>query len=878
MADIDNLEIKISADSSRAADNVLALANSLEQLSTSLSGNVRNQLNIAAEGIVSVKSAVSGMNTTAEGIKKLSESLKEISGFKPIEGFDKIVKSLEPIKRISELAHTISDDKSLDKAAVNLGKFIGACETYSNAEVNTENLKKIAEAMRAIYVRTDAAKSFVSVTKAIKSLNGVTVDESLTQSLRDFVGVIRDISDEDADKLKDLATAASAFKNRKIDVSPSDTESKSSGVKEQADEYKYYINVASAFGAVLKGLGHTAAFVANTSFKALGVAVNATNTAFQVGMRGISSAVKGVFSPITAVGKKMKEASEKMGTFLSSIKRIALYRAIRTALKAISEGIKEGRENLYQYSLIAGTQFAKSMDMAATSFLYLKNSIGAATAPLTNYFVPIIDKVVDRIVELINKFNELTAVLTGADTWTKALKYPTQWQEAADDANKSAKKLKSTMLGFDELNVIEPSDSSSKSKLEDALDYSRMFEEVKTDMQSVFDGVDLTLPIKLALDSEGDNTLKSIINTWEKIRSLVQSVAKSFKTVWMNGTGQKTLELFLQIIQNISDTIGNVAEGIKNAWDEGDKGTEIIQHIWNSANNVLTVVRDIWGSLKDWAGNINWNPLFDTFDELTKTIESITSPESSIMRGFKALFTDALEPIGTILIEEGLPAAFDLLNSSLAALEKLADSIDLEYLVSDLGYIAELTFSNISGLVSGLSAVISIASGVDVAEQDIDNLEKAYQRLVDFFGGEDSDYAFIAQELENKGLFGFGDSLGQYIFDVFNKDKLDGFSWKESFDQMGLDFDDGKRSFLGHIKHFILEFDESYFRGMRDVIDSVEESFKESDFGKGLEVVMTNLKNFFDGGWEELLHEHILKPISEFGVQIEIKIEEEKAE
>ena len=838
--------------------NILQATTDFKQISDNINGlQIGKSFLTNLENLSFIIEYLNSIEDTGKFTDGVSNIAKAIGIFNSIE-VNPATASLARIAPVMEDVATALQSASsatvrFENLTTGLAKFAAGLSSISFT--NTENIENIVNGLNKfneIDIDESVTKSMNAIAKAVNSISNAKWNESAADNLRYFIDTLRVLTDEDVYRLENLAEVLSSLKGAKgIDLSmfsdPSKTTAQTTGVEEVVEEYKYSINVAGAFGAVLKGLGHTAAFVANTSFKALGAAVNATNTAFQVGMRGISSAVKGVFSPITAVGKKMKEASEKMGTFLSSIKRIALYRAIRTALKAISEGIKEGRENLYQYSLIAGTQFAKSMDMAATSFLYLKNSIGAATAPLTNYFVPIIDKVVDRIVELINKFNELTAVLTGADTWTKALKYPTQWQEAADDANKSAKKLKSTMLGFDELNVIEPSTSSSKSKLEDALDYSRMFEEVKTDMQSVFDGVDLTLPIKLALDSEGDNTLKSIIKTWEKIRSLVQSVAKSFKTVWMNGTGQRTLELFLQIIQNISDTIGNVAEGIRKAWDEGDKGTEIIQHIWNSANNVLTVVRDIWGSLKDWAGNINWNPLFDTFDELTKTIESITSPESSIMRGFKALFTDALEPIGTILIEEGLPAAFDLLNSSLAALEKLADSIDLEYLVSDLGYIAELTFSNISGLVSGLSAVISIASGVDVAEQDIDNLEKAYKRLVDFFGGEDSDYAFIAQELENKGLFGFGDSLGQYIFDVFNKDKLDGFSWKESFEDMGLDFTGGEE--VGFFK----DFKSNLETGWNDIVKWVDDNIVRNiedlfDFPK---TVGENVRKWWDDQWEE---------------------------
>jgi hypothetical protein len=628
---------------------------------------------------------------------------------------------------------------------------------------------------------------------------------------------------------------------------PTKSTAQTTGVEEVVEEYKYSINVVGAFATVLKGVGKTALFVAKTGIKALGASMQALSVVSKGAFKGISAAVKGVFSPITSMAKKFKEASAGLGNFLASIKRMAMYRLIRTALKAITDGIRVGRENLYQYSQIAGTQFAKSMDTAATAAMYLKNSIGAATAPLTNYFVPIIDKVVDRVVELINKFNELTAVLTGADTWTKALKYPVQWQDAADDANKSAKELKSTMLGFDELNVIEPSKNSGKSKLEDALDYSNMFEEVKTDLQAAVDFVDLTLPIKLALDKEGDNTLKSLIRTWKNIRELVESVAKSFKTVWMNGTGQRSLELILQLVQNISDTFGNIAKNIRIAWDEGEKGTHIIQNIWNSANNILTVVKDIWGSFKNLANNIDWNPLFSTFESLTSTMEEVTRSDSAFMKGIKALFTDGLEPIYKILVEEGLPAAVSLFESNLYGLNNVAQLIDFEGIVKGLGDIAALSFSNLTGLVSGLSAVISIASGKEVSEQDISNLEKAYERLVDFFGGQDSDYAFIAKEIENNGLFGFGDELGQYIFDVLNEDNLDGLSWKKSLDEMGFDFTGGEE--IGFFK----DFKSNLETGWKDIVQWVDQNIIANieDLFDFPETVGQNVRKWWEEQWAE---------------------------
>ena len=205
------------------------------------------------------------------------------------------------------------------------------------------------------------------------------------------------------------------------------------------------------------------------------------------GWDGISKTMDLVKNGLSKFGKMAKEvgkqglglltdritkSAKSLGVFFNQIKRIAVYRLIRSALKAITQGFQEGIQNAYQWSVITGNQFARSMDMMSTSALYLKNSLGAMTMPLMNYLAPILDRITDQFVNLINVVNRFIATITGASSWTKALKYPAQYLESAAG---SAKELKNQLLGFDELNVLNaPSGGSGGS----ALDYSKMFENV----------------------------------------------------------------------------------------------------------------------------------------------------------------------------------------------------------------------------------------------------------------------------------------------------------------------------------------------------------------------------------------------------------------
>lgn len=204
-------------------------------------------------------------------------------------------------------------------------------------------------------------------------------------------------------------------------------------------------------------------------------------------------ALDGIKDNIKATGEEAKKASPMLTRFknalhlikdkshnannglkklFSSIKRIAMYRIIRTVMKEISQGIQEGISNLYQWSKALNGHFSAAMDKAATASLYYKNSIATVFAPLIEAVIPILDKLVDKLVIANNALAEFFARLSGSGTYTKAIKYQTEWASATE---KGAKAVHKMLQGFDELNNITTNQSGSGSKTPD---FSKMFEEV----------------------------------------------------------------------------------------------------------------------------------------------------------------------------------------------------------------------------------------------------------------------------------------------------------------------------------------------------------------------------------------------------------------
>ena len=193
----------------------------------------------------------------------------------------------------------------------------------------------------------------------------------------------------------------------------------------------------------------------------------------------VGSGAKGVGNAFTApfknLGNTFKKAGASLKGFLSSLKRIAMYRAVRAVISALTQGLKEGIGYLNLYSKNAGTQFHKSLNTLATDALYLKGSLATAVAPIVNALAPALDFLSDKIANVLNLLAQLFAKLSGKSVYTKAVKTQTEY---SDSISKAASKTKDFLADFDELNVFDPNKGGSGSDLPD---FKSMFEEAEVD-------------------------------------------------------------------------------------------------------------------------------------------------------------------------------------------------------------------------------------------------------------------------------------------------------------------------------------------------------------------------------------------------------------
>ena len=151
-------------------------------------------------------------------------------------------------------------------------------------------------------------------------------------------------------------------------------------------------------------------------------------------LAGLSAATKGASDSLDGAASSAEEASEGVGAvkreaaglgksfsktsgpidkFIKSIGRIALYRAIRTAIKNISAAVREGLTNLETYSRTVGTAFAPAVDNLRQHVLLLKNAFATALRPVIEALIPIIIRLVDWLSKAADFVAQVLSVLTG---------------------------------------------------------------------------------------------------------------------------------------------------------------------------------------------------------------------------------------------------------------------------------------------------------------------------------------------------------------------------------------------------------------------------------------------------------------------------------
>ena len=643
--ELEGLEFQIEAKAEDGTKGIESLTKNLRKLRTALSKGWGE--NSSVKQIEGLSKALQGFQP--DKVKSMCDSLQSLKECK--------ISSTLP-KQISAIGNSLKDITLMDVERVeDLGKALRELQDIGNVRIPkvsvpnnivptttpgaspttpaTPTNSPVEQTESKMQVATGAAHRFSAALKEVNAVLGITYP------------------------FKQLGTALTAASTKMRQAMGS--------LKEMYASFKQGGGIVGAFGRAVSNMAKNsasrlAAFVKNVT-SAIGKGLNPT----------------------------LKKSTGRLGQFFNSIKRIALYRAIRFMLSELTKAFKEGVNNLYQYSNVMGGQFATSMNSLATNALYLKNSIGAMAAPIINALAPAIDFVIGKIATLLNYINMLFARLSGASVFTAAKKSATSYGDALSSAGGSAsdaaKEIKNATTGIDELNMIMANDSSGGGG-GGGTDYGSMFEELPID-SNVTDFADR---LKEAFDNADWKSLGTILG--DKVNEIIDSIdwygAGSKLGFGLNGAIQ-TAYYFLDAV-NFNNIGARIAEFFNGAianvdWNVQGRlvskiltGTWLIDGIigaiqtvdwklvgqsigeffigafdefteWVNKYDWGALGTELWQKFKDLVTNIDWasvaKSLFKALGSaMGAAVSFIGSFFGSVWEDIKSYFTEKIEECG----------------------------------------------------------------------------------------------------------------------------------------------------------------------------------------------------------------------------------------
>lgn len=316
---------------------------------------------------------------------------------------------------------------------------------------------------------------------------------------------------------------------------------------------------------------------------------------------------------LEGIDKNAKKSTTTLGKLFKSIGRIGFYRAIRSALRFITEGFREGLQNAYQFSKMVGYELAGTMDTLATKSLTMKNQLGSAFGGLIQTLEPILIQIISLVTKAANALAQLFAIIGGRKTYLKAVDTMTQFGEAVGGAGQAAKEAMRYLAPFDELNVL-PADNAGGGGGGGAStpDYSSMFE---------------------VTDVDADSILGSLANMYNSMAD------------WFESQDWKSLG-------------SSVWKGLKDAFSDEGKAKDVVQALFRMIGSVTGAATGfVWGfvseavesimqSFKDSIRDYNGDNKIGITDILTGIWNFAISPfvwiDENIVKPFWRGFTGAL--------------------------------------------------------------------------------------------------------------------------------------------------------------------------------------------------------------------------------------------
>ncbi|MFR2188422.1 MAG: hypothetical protein ACLS5R_03635 [Blautia sp.] len=297
------------------------------------------------------------------------------------------------------------------------------------------------------------------------------------------------------------------------------------------------------------------------------------------------------------VFNRAKNAAGGLGGAFKTLGITAKFMLASFLISNSVRGAADGFKNLAKYSSSTNAELSSLMN----SLNLLKNSLASAFSPILSAIAPALETLINYCVNAINAIGQLFAALTGQGTYYKAVKgnqdFAAGLSKSADKANNSAKALKNTLMGFDEINKLDDDSGSGGSGGSGGGGSAGSFDMVPVENAYA----DFAKQIKDAWAKADFTELGGIFGTkirdalnnipWDDIKETAQKVGKSLAT-FINGAVE---------VSGLADAVGNtVAQALNTGVLGADSFMKNLH--WDSVGQFVADSMNSFVKKADWKG------------------------------------------------------------------------------------------------------------------------------------------------------------------------------------------------------------------------------------------------------------------------------------
>lgn len=257
-------------------------------------------------------------------------------------------------------------------------------------------------------------------------------------------------------------------------------------------------------------------------------------------------------------------------------------RSLFVAYRKLRAAVSEAWKSMAQLDN-GNNNVNRALSEFTSSLTYLKNSLGAAFAPILTVIAPILSQFVTMLADATNQVGMFFAALTGQKTFIKAIKNYKDYAKGIKDSNKEQKQQ---LASYDKLNNISSKDANGAGGADKPED---MFKKVPVD----------------------NGVTKWLDDLKKKLQPLIDR-AKELADIFMNGFKDASDFLGLEDqVKDVIDTLGKIKQHLSDIFNDPEVQAHLQafldkvayaagQIVASLASMVLTVLQNILGGIEKY--------------------------------------------------------------------------------------------------------------------------------------------------------------------------------------------------------------------------------------------------------------------------------------